>query len=316
MLTALLTEMDGFSGADNNKPVFVLAATNYLARGEKGENASLDPALLRRFDNKIYVDLPKESEREQYILKRFEEQKITTVSKDTVHSIAERTTGWSIAELQNVLSNAFNDAAKQSRTMTDNDLLTALEEYEFGEKKEHTLDYYKCVAIHETGHAYVSYISGDKPSYITIESRGSFGGYMRHANQEDVTDYTREELLARIRTSLAGRAAEQVFFGKAKSLNTGASSDLKNATDIAFRIVCTYGMEDDQLITLAKDEVLQSALAGEYTAKVNEILKAEMKNTIEIIENAKDKIQKIADVLTKENRLTGKQFEELMSTID
>ena len=316
MLTALLTEMDGFNSIDSNKPVFVLAATNCLVRGEKGESASLDPALLRRFDDKIFVGLPNESEREQYIYKKFEEQKITTVSEDVVHSIAERTPGWSLADIQNVLGNAFKDAIKQSRTMTDNDLLTALEEYEFGEKREYNLDYYKSVAIHETGHAYVSYISGDKPSYITIESRGSFGGYMRHANQEDVPDYTKEELLALIRTSLAGRAAEQVFFGKAKSLNTGASGDLKHATDIAFQIICTYGMEDDQLITLTKKEVLQSALAGEYTAKVNELLKTEMKNTIEIIENAKDKIQKIADVLTKENRLTGRQFEELMSTIN
>ena len=71
-------------------------------------------------------------------------------------------------------------------------------------------------------------------------------------------------------------------------------------------------MEEDQLIVLGKDEVLRSALAGEYTAKVNEILKTEMKNAVDIIENAKDKIQKIADALIRENRLTGKQFEELM----
>ena len=111
---------------------------------------------------------------------------------------------------------------------------------------------------------------------------------------------------------MAGRAAEQVFYGKEKSLNTGACSDLQHATDVAFQIVCTYGMEDDQLIVLSKDKILQSELAGEYTTKVNEILKTEMKNAIEIIENAKDKIRRIADVLVKENRLTGKQFEELI----
>lgn len=135
---------------------------------------------------------------------------------------------------------------------------------------------------------------------------------MQHANQEDVASYTRDELYARIRISLAGRAAEEVFYGKEKSLNTGASGDLEHATDIAFQIVCKYGMEDDQLIILKRDEVLQSALAGEYTAKVNEILKNEMKNTITTIENAKDKIREIADVLIRENKLTGKQFQELM----
>ncbi len=312
MLNALLTEMDGFRGADSNKPVFVLAATNYVVRGESGEGASLDDALLRRFDNKIYVALPKESEREQYIFRMLADRDITTVSEEAVHSIAERTTGKSLADIQNVFEHAFRNVVRQSGTMTDDDLLTALEEQNYGEKKEHTKDYYKSVAIHETGHAYVAYISGDKPSYITIESRGDYGGYMQRANREDVADYTREELLAAIRASLAGRAAEQVFYGKEKSLNTGASSDLKNATDIAFRMICAFGMEDDELITLSKDEVFQSALVGEYTAKVNEILKTEMKNATEIIENAKDKIQRIADVLVKENRLTGKQFEELM----
>ena len=312
MLNALLTEMDGFRGTDSKKLVFVLAATNYGVGAESEGIASLDDALIRRFDNKIYVDLPKESERKQYILSVLAKKNITTCSEETAQNIAERTTGQSLAILQNVIDLAFRNAAKQSRIMEDGDLLTALEEYHFGEKKEHTPDYYKSVAIHETGHAYVSYISGDKPSYITIESRGSFGGYMQHANQEDVTGYTREELLARIRTALAGRAAEQVFYGKAKSLNTGASSDLQNATNIAFQIVCSYGMEEDQLVVLRKDEVLKSALAEEYVAKVNEILKTEMKNTIEIIEKAKDKIQKIADVLAKENRLTGKQFEELV----
>lgn len=312
MLNALLTEMDGFRGADSSKPIFVLAATNYGVGGESDGIASLDEALLRRFDNKIYVDLPKECEREQYILQMLAGKNITTVSKETAHNIAERTTGQSLAILQNVFELAFRNATKQSRTMMDNDLLTALEEYEYGEKKEYTPDYYKSVAIHETGHAYVSYISGDKPSYITIESRGNYGGYTQHANHENVPSYTREELLARIRILLAGRAAEEVFYGRAKSLNTGASSDLQRATDIAFQIVCTYGMEEGQLITLRKDEVLQSTLAGEYTAKVNEILKTEMKNTLTTIETAKDKIREIADVLTRENRLTGKQFEELM----
>ena len=71
-------------------------------------------------------------------------------------------------------------------------------------------------------------------------------------------------------------------------------------------------MEEDQLIVLRKEEVLQSPMASEYVAKVNEILKTEMKNTVAVITQTKDKIQNIADVLIKENRLTGAQFEELM----
>lgn len=312
MLNALLTEMDGFSSSDNSKPVFVLAATNYGVGAEKDGISSLDEALIRRFDNKIYVDLPKESERKEFILKMLNKKGITTITEATAQSIAERTTGQSLAVLQNVIELAQRNARKELREITNGDLLTALEEYIYGEKKEHTPEYYKEVAIHETGHAFLAFISGNKPSYITIESRGDFGGYMQHANQEEVTGYTREEILARIRTSLAGRAAEQVFYGKAKSLNTGASSDLKNATEWAWRMLCAYGMEEDQLIVLSKSEVLQSPMASEYVAKVNEILKTEMKNTIEIIESSKDKIQSIADVLVKENRLTGAEFEALM----
>jgi ATP-dependent Zn protease len=312
MLNTLLTEMDGFSGADPDRPVFVLAATNFGVGAERDGISSLDSALIRRFDNKIYVDLPKESERKDYLKLMVEKKKLTEVSDGVIQSIAERTTGQSLAVLANVIDLALRNATRQSRTVVDSDLLTALEEYNFGEKKEYSPEYYRSVAIHETGHAYVSYISGDKPSYITIESRGDFGGYMQHANSEDIASYTKDELLARIRTALAGRAAEQVFYGKDKALNTGASSDLKNASNTAFRIVCECGMEEGQLIVLDRHEILNSTLASEYVAKVNEILNTEMKNTLDIIQGAKDKIQKIADVLAKENRLTGKQFEEMM----
>ncbi|MCR4896558.1 MAG: AAA family ATPase [Lachnospiraceae bacterium] len=314
MLNTLLTEMDGFSGSDPNKPVFVLAATNFGVGAESDGISSLDDALIRRFDNKIYVDLPKESERKLYILRVLENKGVTTVSENTAQSIAERTTGQSLAVLQNVIDLAFRAATRAERAMTDDDLLSALEEYNYGEKKEHTPEYYRRVAIHETGHAFLSYISGDKPSYITIESRGNFGGYMQHANQEETPSYTKEELLARIRTSLAGRAAEQVFYGKDVALNTGASSDLEQATNVAFRIISTYGMDENSLIVLGRKEILSSALADDYVAKVNRILADQMAETIRIIEENKDRIKKIADVLVKENRLTGKEFESLMET--
>ena len=312
-LNALLTQMDGFSGNDMKKPIFVLAATNYGVNDQSDGIASLDDALIRRFDNKIYVDLPKESERKEYILLQLKKKNITTVSDDIAQNIAERTTGQSLAILQNVLDLAIRNATKEGKEVTNNDLLNALEDYCYGEKKVHTPEYYKSVAIHETGHAFVAYLGGDKPSYITIESRGHFGGYMQHANSEEDTGYTKEELLSRIRTSLAGRAAELVFYGEEKAINTGASSDLSNATNLAFSIVLTYGMDGSSLVVLKKDDVMKSALAGEYVSKVNAILEREMKNTIEIIEKNKAKIEAIADVLARENKLTGEQFDKLMS---
>ncbi len=312
MLNTLLTEMDGFNIGDISKPVFVLAATNFGASDENDGLPALDEAFYRRFDNHIYVGLPKEKERKEYIRKLLDKKKIDAVSDETVNNLADRTTGQSLAILQNVIELAIRNARKSDQMVSDDDLLNALEEYNHGEKKEHSKEYYREVAIHEVGHAYVSYMCGDKPTYITIEARGHFGGYMQHANHEDVPNYTREDLINRIRTSLAGRAAETVFFGKAKALNTGASSDLEHATECAWNTICRYGMEDDQLIVLNKSEVLASSLASEYVLRVNKMLKEEMKNTIAMIEEGRDKIQAIADVLVKENRLTGAQFAELM----
>ena len=312
MLNALLTEMDGFS-ADNRRPVFVLAATNYGVGGEDNSGiAALDEALVRRFDNKIMVDLPNREERLRYIDLQVAKKKTDEVTEACKKNLAERTTGQSLAILQNVIDQAFRYATKEHRRMNDNDLLSALEDTLYGEKRESSPDYYKKVAVHEVGHAYVSYLSGDEPSYITIESRGNFGGYMQHANREETPEYTREDLIARIRTSLAGRAAEEVFFGKDRSLNTGASSDLENATRVAFLIVSRYGMEEDQLIVLSREEIMKSSLAKEYVTKVNDLLKQEMAETIEIIRSGKETIQRIADVLAAQNHLTGQEFKDLM----
>ncbi len=311
MLNTLLTEMDGFA-TDNKKPVFVLAATNYGVQGESDGISALDEALIRRFDNKIYVDLPTEEERKVYINRMVESKNLSAISEQVKNNIAERTTGQSLAIIQNVIDLAYRNAVKEHKKVTDDTLLNALEEYLYGEKKEHDADYYRKVAIHEVGHAFVSYLCGDKPSYITIESRGEFGGYMQHANQEDIPEYTREDLIGRIRTCLAGRAAESVFFDQEKSLNTGASSDLEKATDYAWNIICRYGMEDDQLIVLDKKEVLNSPLAPDYVAKVNELLKKEMAATVKMIEDGRDKIRAVADVLVKKNKLTSEEFEILM----
>lgn len=313
MLNALLEQMDGFYDTSRNKPVFVLAATNYGVDRESGGIAPLDEALLRRFDNRIRVGIPKEEERRKYIQYLLDDKKITTVSQETVNNIAKRTPGLSFAILQNVFEIAFRNAARKLRVMRDRDLMTALEEYNHGEKRAHTEEISKSTAVHELGHAYVTYMSGiGTPTYITIESRGNFGGYTNWSVSENVAYPTKEQLLARIRISLAGRAAEEVFYGKAQSLNIGAGSDLQHATYVAFQIVCAYGMEDNQLIALSRDEILQSALAEKYVGKVNEILNDEMKNAIKMIEEGKKKIQKIVPVLMRESWLTGEQFEKMM----
>ena len=168
------------------------------------------------------------------------------------------------------------------------------------------------MAVHESGHAYVSYRGGDRPSYVTIESRGNFGGYMQHGSDEDVPNYSRNELLAQIRTALAGRAAELVFFGEEQAVNTGASSDLRQATELAFRMLGTYGMAGGSLVVLSREEMLSSGLADRYMEQANAILQEEMANTVKMVEEGRAAIRRCADELLKENFLTGDQFEALM----
>ncbi|MBE5951978.1 MAG: AAA family ATPase [Lachnospiraceae bacterium] len=311
MLNALLTEMDGFK-TDMKKPIFVLAATNYGVGDSSEGIADLDPALIRRFDNKIYVDLPNKEERETYIRLLLSKRKEAAVSDQVISNLADRTTGQSLAIINNVVDLAFRNALKVSDKMQDDDLLNALEEYMYGEKIERTPKYYRSVAIHETGHAYISYLGGDTPSYITIESRGNFGGYMQHGNSEEVMSYTKEDLLSKIRTSLAGRAAEEVFFSKEESLNTGASSDLRHATHYAFQMICSYGMGEHQMLTLTKEEILRSALAESYVRQVDAILQEQMKKTVALLEENREIVQAIADELISRNHLTGKEFTEIV----
>ena len=313
-LTQLFKEMDGFKQNSIDKPVFVVAATNYdIGGAQAGKGvATLDDALVRRFNVSIQVELPNEEERRLFLTRMAEKKKMTDVTESGINSIAERTPGKSIAILAQVVDDAVKAAIKEHRAANDDDLLSALENREYGEKKsKYTEEYHRSVAIHETGHAYVSYLSGDKPSYITVESRGDFGGYMRHANQENKPSLTKDEIIGRIRTALAGRAAETVFYDEADAINTGASGDLENATFWAFELVLSLGM-GGSLVVLDKDKVLASPMATQYVQQVDTLLKEQMEITIQMIRDGKDKVKKIADILYKENRLTGDKFEKLM----
>ncbi len=304
VLNAFLTEFDGFR-VDINHPVFVLAATNYSLEGSA---TSLDPALVRRFDNRILVDLPDESEREEFLHRVLPKKGFIDTGEDVIHNIATRTPGTSIAIIQNIVDLAYRNAHKESRKPNGDDLLNALEEFLHGEKHDFGEDYYKSVAVHESGHAYVTWLSGENPSYITIESRGNFGGYMQHENSENKGQFSKEELLARIRSSLAGRAAEEVFFGKDASINTGASGDLQNATNIALSMLCYYGMDDERMISVSFEKISNTALGNEYLEKADKIINEEMKKTVELIRSGKDMVQKLADELIKKNHLTGEEI--------
>lgn len=301
VLNTLLTEMDGFK-VDVKNPVFVLAATNYKIEGNGA--MSLDPALVRRFDNRICVDLPNEKERYTYLQRMINKKGFYAISQAAIENVATRTPGLSLAVLQNVLDLAYRNAQKQHRLPNGDDLQNALEEYNYGEKHEWKESYYHSVAIHESGHAYMAYLANEKPSYLTIVSRGNFGGYMAHENNEDKPNYTKEELRWRIRCALAGRAAEEIFFGKEASLNTGASSDLQHATQYALHMLCEYGMMEGQFISIPLQTLMQTPLITNYLQQANALLQQEMNETIALMQKGKHHVERLANELMKKNHLT------------
>ncbi|MCD7955895.1 MAG: AAA family ATPase [Lachnospiraceae bacterium] len=315
LLNTLLTEMDGFE-TNVKKPVFVLAATNYDLDGtQSGKQSAIDPALLRRFDNRILVDLPKEEERKKYLTLCLEKKKITTVSDAAVSNVAARTTGESLAILQNVLGLAIRNASKKQVPLDDSLLLNALEEYMYGEKHDWNEEYYREVATHESGHAYISWLSGVKPSFVTIVSRGDFGGYMQSANSEKTPNYTKRDLLWRIRTSLAGRASEIVFFGEEKGVNTGVSSDLQHATNYAMNMICRYGMGSSFFVSMDPKTLLNSPMGASLMKDTEEILTREMETTQKLIAEGKSYIEKLSNFLLKNNQAMENEIEEIFESV-
>lgn len=314
LLNTLLTEMDGFQ-VDSKNPVFVIAATNAPVNIEADDirRNTIDPALLRRFDNLILVDLPKEKERLEYLQRLKDKYELSDLTDNVLVNIAQRTTGDSLAILQNVMDLAVRKASRKDAELDDKTLLEALEEYKYGEEHEWDEEQYKKVAIHEAGHAYVNWISGKKPSFVTIVSRGGFGGYMQHANDEKISIYSKNDLLARIRTSLAGRAAELAFFGEEAGVNTGASSDLRQATNLALQMICKYGMSDGKLCSMDSEVILKSSMAEQVMADSESLLQEEMKHTAEIVKEGKKQIDRLAQALLKENQLTGEQIQAVFS---
>ena len=315
MLNTLLNEMDGFN-KNSSRPVFVIAATNYDPDGSSGSGRVLDGALVRRFDNKICVNLPKEEERLQYLQLEVARIKNHQITDNALQNIASRTVGDSLSVLKDVLDLAMRKASREEVTLDDSLLLTALDEYMYGDKHEHKEEYYKSVSYHEAGHAYIYALGGWKPNFVTIVSRGNFGGYMQKENSEDTPSYTKEDLLWQIRTSLAGRASEIVFFGETAGINTGVSSDIRNASNIAMDMICRYAMANDHLLSLSPEQILKTPRGEKVLDLAEQILQDEMAATIKLVEEGKDKIEALALFLQKNNQATEKEIQDVFGVLE
>jgi len=317
-LNQILVEMDGF---DTNTNVIVVAATN--------RPDVLDPALLRpgRFDRRVVIDNPDINDREE-ILKIHSRKKPMEEGVD-IRQIAERTPGFSGADLFNLLNEAAILAArKNKKKISMDDLRSAFEKVLLGpERKSHVLDENekKITAYHEAGHALISHLlkSVDPVHKVSIVSRGHAAGYTLNVPEKDRKLNFRSHYLEEISVLLGGYATEKFIFGE---VTTGASNDLERATETARRLVTRFGMSELGPMTFGKNE--EMVFLGKelheqknYSEKVAEKIDQEISNIIssaynrsmEIIKQQKPKLDKIVQALLEKETLEKEEFEALMA---
>lgn len=288
VLNALLTEMDGFT-KDENRPVFVMAATNL--------GSDIDPALVRRFDRTICVDVPSEENRGiilRMFLKKHGEM-FQNVSEAEIESLVKRSAGMSPSRLENVIETAIRDSIRKNASVTDELLDEAFEKCVYGDvvtvsTKEDMLH----TARHEVGHALMELVNGRYPVFICVVSRANFGGYLLPEEQKN-SHVTKDDLLRRIRTALGGRSAEMEYYGK-EGITTGSGSDLDKATRIAKAMVTSYGMYEEELGL----QVISDAEYENHTAAkelVNQILSRELAEARRIVRENREAADRIVEAL-------------------
>ena len=318
-LNQLLVEMDGFSA---NEGVIVLAATN--------RPDILDKALLRpgRFDRQIVVSNPDVKAREQ-ILEVHSRKKKLAADVD-LRTIAKNTSGFSGADLENVLNEAALLAARRNLPEIGmQEVEDAMVKVTMGPEKRTRVrseKEQKLVAFHEAGHAVVSRFlpTQDPVHQISIVPRGMAGGYTMYRPTEDKSFMSRTEMVENIVSLLGGRVAEQLVLN---DISTGASNDIERATQIARNMVTKYGMSERiGTITLgsSQEEVFLGrdfAQAKEYSEETASLIDEEVKSIIdfaykkaeELLKANMDKLTRVANVLLEKEKIDGEEFDEIFN---
>ena len=322
-LNALLVEMDGFTANEN---VIVIAATNRVD--------VLDPALLRpgRFDRQVTVNLPDAAGREQIL--RVHARKVKLAPEVDLGPIARATTGFSGAELANLVNEAALIAARHNKpTVQQGDLEEAREKVRWGRERRslEISDKEKYMtAVHEAGHAVCllkTALAKSLPLHkVTIIPRGPALGVTMMLPDEDKHSEYKSELLDYIVMAMGGRCAELVTFG---DISGGARGDIHQATAIARKMVCVYGMSDKlgpieygsnhSEVFLARDISQTTRNFSEHTAQIideeiQRIVTENYNRAVTILTENKERLLLIADKLIEFETLSGKQVAELLET--
>ena len=315
-LNQLLTEMDGF---EENTGVIILAATN---RPE-----SLDPALLRpgRFDRRVPVELPDLKGREDIL--RVHAKKIKIADNVDFNKIARMASGASGAELANIVNEAALRAVRENRTFaTQMDLEESIEVVIAGYQKKNAIltDKEKLiVSYHEVGHALVAAMQTNSAPVqkITIVPRTSGAlGYTMQVDEGNHYLMSKEEIENKIATLTGGRAAEEIVF---RSITTGASNDIEQATKLARAMITRYGMSEEFGMVAMETQTNQylggdTSLAcsaetqTEIDKKVVNVVKEQYEKAAAIIRENRRKLDEIAQYLYERETITGEEFMKIL----
>lgn len=309
-LNQLLTEMDGFG---TNTNVIVLAATN---RAE-----ILDKALMRagRFDRQIYVDLPDVNERKQIFEVHL--KKIKKVDNLDIDFLAKQTPGFSGADIANVCNEAALTAARKGKTQVDKqDFLDAVDRIVGGLEKKNkiiTPEEKYAIAIHEAGHATVSWLTEHAAPLVkvTIVPRGMSLGAAWYLPEERQIVRT-EQMLDEMCATMGGRAAEKVIFDK---ISTGALSDLEKVNKQARAMVTIYGLNDSlgnitYYDSSGQSEYNFSKPYSEETAKlidkeISVLIESQYQRAIDLLTDNKDKLIELANLLCEKEVIFREDLE-------
>jgi cell division protease FtsH len=317
-LNQILTEMDGF---ESTTQVIVLAATN--------RPQLLDPALIRpgRFDRRVVLDLPDIEGREEII--RIHMRGKPFAKDFNIKRLAQRTVGFSGADIENMLNEAAILAARGGRKkIRASDLEDAATKVKLGpeRKRLQSREERRMAAYHEAGHAVVSYHlpHTDPVHRVSIVSRGLALGFTMTTPERDRYNQTRTELRETIATLLGGRAAEELIFGE---MTIGAGSDLERANELARRMVVQFGMSGLGPLSFSKQNPFNGWLYNfdeggtdysEETARrideeVKKIIDAAYLRAQKILKDQRQKLDVAAERLIKNETIERDEFEELMS---
>lgn len=317
-LNQILVEMDGFESETN---VIVIAATN--------RPDVLDPALLRpgRFDRRVVLDLPDINEREAILKIHIKGKPLD--ANINIRTLAERTSGFSGADLANLVNEAaILSARRERKTVGMQELTESIEKVILGPERRSKVINQKekeIIAYHEAGHALVASFlkNADPVQKVSIISRGQAGGYTMAVPTEDRRLHSKTYFVDELAVLLAGYVSEKIKF---QDITTGASNDLERATQMAREMITRYGMSElgprtfgkkEELIFLGK-EINEEKNYSEHTAEnidkeVSRLIDDAYNTSEKLIKEKSDILKNISDVLLQKETIEKEEFDKLIN---